>query len=373
MNLTSLNLTPHPDDCRSAASYVAAGLQLATRRGAPPPPGRGSPDAWHRVGDVSADAIRACVELASRPASNGRCFELVDDVAEAWATEGHTNPTQGADVEARTRDVRVANSALRRWSIATSCALALVRCQASGAIPPDVEWDALDAISVGTNASSSAGAFALLASARARSDPGIASTRVAATMRAPLAKRAPAIATLVAERVAELYALGGGFGVGSNKTGVGSIRAFAARARELAVAVHDAFRGFKSIAPTTWQRSLDASATHPAFQVPFLAVLGFLRGVPLLSPGGVDDVSPALAAIDALARLEFARTPDPRYVTLLRDVANALASDDDGPRDWRERRARRSSRIPSPSSTPFSAGASRGATTTRWDPGRTCS
>ena len=214
LNITSLNLTPHPDDCRSAASYVAAGLQLATRRGTPPPPGRGSPDAWHRVGDVSADAIRACVELASRPASNGRCFELVDDVAEAWATEGHTNPTQGADVEARTRDVRVANSALRRWSIATSCALALVRCQASGAIPPDVEWDALDAILVGTNASSSAGAFALLASARARSDPSTTSTRVAATMRAPLAKRAPAIATLVAERVAELYALGGGFGVG---------------------------------------------------------------------------------------------------------------------------------------------------------------
>lgn len=329
---TSLNLTPHPDDCRSAASYVAAGLQLATRRGAPPPPGRGSPDAWHRVGDVSADAIRACVELASCPASNGRCFELVDNVAEAWATEGHPTPTptEGADVEARTRDVLVANSALRRWSIATSCALALVRCQASGAIPPDVEWDALDAILVGTNASCAAGAFALLASARARSDPSATSTRVAACARAPLAKRAPAIATLVAERVAELYGLGGGFGVqgGSKKTGVGSIHAFAARARELAVAVHDAFRGFKSIAPTTWQRSLDASATHPAFQVPFLATLGLLRGVPLLSPGGVDDVSPALAAIDALARLEFARTPDPRYVTLLRDVANALASDD---------------------------------------------
>ena len=49
-----------------------------------------------------------------------------------------------------------------------------------------------------------------------------------------------------------------------------------------------------------------------------------------LVPGlSADDVSPALAAIDALARLEFARTPDPRYATLLRDVANALASDDD--------------------------------------------
>ena len=120
----------------------------------------------------------------------------------------------------------------------------------------------------------------------------------------------------------------GGFTAGgSQKTGVKfSIHSFAARARELAVAVHDAFRGFKSIAPTAWQRSLDASATHPAFQGPFLTVLGLLRGVPLLS--SADDVSPALAAIDALARLEFARTPDPRYATLLRDVANALASDD---------------------------------------------
>ena len=118
-------------------------------------------------------------------------------------------------------------------------------------------------------------------------------------------------------------------GAGSGKTGVGSIHSFANRARELAVAVHDAFRGFKSIAPTTWQRSLDASATHPAFQGPFLAALALLRGVPLLSPGvSADDVSPALSAIDALARLEFARTPDPRYATILRDVANALASDD---------------------------------------------
>ena len=327
---TSLNLGPRPDECRSAAAYVAAGLQLATRRGAPPPPGRGSPDAWHRVGDVSADAVRACVALASCPAG-GRCFELVDDVAETWANEGHANPTEGADVETRPRAdaARAANSALGRWSIATSCALALVRCQASGAIPPDVEWDALEAISVGTNRSCAAGAFALLASARARSDPGRASARVAACARAPLAKRAPAIATLVAERVAELHALGGGFGAGSGKTGVGSIHSFANRARELAVAVHDAFRGFKSIAPTTWQRSLDASATHPAFQGPFLAALALLRGVPLLSPGvSADDVSPALAAIDALARLEFARTPDPRYATLLRDVANALASDD---------------------------------------------
>ena len=334
---TSLNLTLRPDECRSAASYVAAGLQLATRRGAPPPPGRGSPDAWHRVGDVSADAIRACVALASCPAGGGRCFELARDVAEAWAAEGYSNPTEGADVEARTasqgglpRDVaaRAANAALGRWSIATSCALALVRCQASGAIPPDVEWDALDAISVGTNRSSAAGAYALLASARARADPGRASASVAACARAPLAKRAPAIATLVAERVTELHALRGGFTAGgSQKTGVKfSIRSFAARARELAVAVHDAFRGFKSIAPTAWQRSLDASATHPAFQVPFLTVLGLLRGVPLLS--SADDVSPALAAIDALARLEFARTPDPRYATLLRDVANALASDD---------------------------------------------
>ena len=38
LNLASLNLTLRPDECRSAASYVAAGLQLATRRGAPPPP-----------------------------------------------------------------------------------------------------------------------------------------------------------------------------------------------------------------------------------------------------------------------------------------------------------------------------------------------
>ena len=335
---TSLNLTLRPDECRSAAAYVAAGLQLATRRGAPPPPGRGSPDAWHRVADVGADAIRACVALASCPAGGGRCFELARDVAEAWAAEGYSNPTEGADVEARTasqgglpRDVaaRAANAALGRWSIATSCALALVRCQASGAIPPDVEWDALDAISVGTNRSSAAGAYALLASARTRADPGRASASVAACARAPLAKRAPAIATLVAERVTELHALRGGFTAGgSQKTGVKfSIRSFAARARELAVAVHDAFRGFKSIAPTAWQRSLDASATHPAFQVPFLTVLGLLRGVPLLS--SADDVSPALAAIDALARLEFARTPDPRYATLLRDVANALASDDD--------------------------------------------
>ena len=54
----------------------------------------------------------------------------------------------------------------------------------------------------------------------------------------------------------------------------------------------------------TWQRALDASATHPVFQGPFLVALGLLRGVPLVE---TDDVSPAAGAIDALARLEFAR------------------------------------------------------------------
>ena len=254
---TSLNLTLRPDECRSAASYVAAGLQLATRRGAPPPPGRGSPDAWHRVGDVSADAIRACVALASCPAGGGRCFELARDVAEAWAVEGYSNPTQGADVEARTTHPcgRVTRTGRRRTSGERGGARTLVhrdvvraRARPVPSVrrhPPDVEWDALDAISVGTNRSSAAGAYALLASARARADPGRASASVAACARAPLAKRAPAIATLVAERVTELHALRGGFTAGgSQKTGgPHSIRSFAARARELAVAVHDASRG----------------------------------------------------------------------------------------------------------------------------------
>ena len=122
-----------------------------------------------------------------------------------------------------------------------------------------------------------------------------ASAAVAACARAPLAKRADAIVTLVAERVVELTAAGNDAGVSS---------ACVSRSREFAVAFHESFRAFKAAAPVTWQRALDASATHPVFQGPFLVALGLLRGVPLLE---TDDVSPAAAAIDALARLEFAR------------------------------------------------------------------
>ena len=153
----------------------------------------------------------------------------------------------------------------------------------------------MDAILVGAHRSSALGSFLLRRLAARRADPKAASAAVAACARAPFAKRADAIVTLVAERVVELTAAGNDAGVSS---------ACVSRSREFAVAFHESFRAFKAAAPVTWQRALDASATHPVFQGPFLVALGLLRGVPLLE---TDDVSPAAGAIDALARLEFAR------------------------------------------------------------------
>ena len=338
---TSLNLTLRPDECRSAASYVAAGLQLATRRGAPPPPGRGSPDAWHRVGDVSADAIRACVALASCPAGGGRCFELARDVAEAWAAEGYSNPTQGADVEARTTThagglppdaaTRAANAAaLGRWSIATSCALSLVRCQASGAIPPRRRVGRARR-HLGRYQQIVRGGCLRVTRVRegeggSREERPRPSRRVRARRSPnarPRSRRSSPSESRSFTRCAAVSQLA------VRKKPADLIRFVRSRLeRESSPSRCTTLSGGSNrVAPTAWQRSLDASATHPAFQGPFLTVLGLLRGVPLLS--SADDVSPALAAIDALARLEFARTPDPRYATLLRDVANALASDDD--------------------------------------------
>jgi hypothetical protein len=291
------------DECKSAAAYVAAGLSLATRRG--PPSGRPSGrllDSWIRAGDFTDDAIRRAVALASCATAGRAVFDPVEDAAGAWArgVSSESDPSLESDglvgsAGAHHRSDVDAARALGRWTTATSCALALVRCQASRSIPPDVEREALDAILVGAHRSSAIGSFLLRRLAERRADPKATSAAVAACARAPLAKRADAIVALVAERVVELTAAGNDAGVSS---------ACVSRSREFAVAFHESFRAFKAAAPVTWQRALDASATHPVFQGPFLVALGLLRGVPLLE---TDDVSPAAGAIDALARLEFAR------------------------------------------------------------------
>jgi hypothetical protein len=291
------------DECKSAAAYVAAGLSLATRRG--PPSGRPSGrllDSWIRAGDFTDDAIRRAVALASCATAGRAVFDPVEDAAGAWArgVSSESDPSLESDglvgsAGAHHRSDVDAARALGRWTTATSCALALVRCHAGRSIPPDVEREALDAILVGAHRSSAIGSFLLRRLAERRADPKATSAAVAACARAPLAKRADAIVALVAERVVELTAAGNDAGVSS---------ACVSRSREFAVAFHESFRAFKAAAPVTWQRALDASATHPVFQGPFLVALGLLRGVPLLE---TDDVSPAAGAIDALARLEFAR------------------------------------------------------------------
>ena len=326
---TSLNLGPRPDECRSAAAYVAAGLQLATRRGA-----LRRRDADRRTrGIASVTSARTPSARASRSRRVPR-----GEVFRARRRRRRDVGERGSHESDRGRRRRDANQGGRRSSGELGARSMVHRdvVRARARPVPSVRRDT-PRRRVG-RAGSHLGRYQRIVrggrvcvtrvgevevgsgkSVRARRGVRARAPRQTRPRDRDAGGRASRGATRVGRRFRRRF----------GKTGVGSIHSFANRARELAVAVHDAFRGFKSIAPTTWQRSLDASATHPAFQGPFLAALALLRGVPLLSPGAsADDVSPALAAIDALARLEFARTPDPRYATLLRDVANALASDD---------------------------------------------
>lgn len=70
----------------------------------------------------------------------------------------------------------------------------------------------------------------------------------------------------------------------------------------------DGYRGFRQSTPPQWQSALDPTAVHPAFSAPFASAVAVLRGVPLGS-GGFPSL---IAAIDALAHLEFARVADGR-------------------------------------------------------------
>jgi hypothetical protein len=291
------------DECKSAAAYVAAGLSLATRRG--PPSGRPSGrllDSWIRAGDFTDDAIRRAVALASCATAGRAVFDPVEDAAGAWArgVSSESDPSPESDglvgsAGAHHRSDVDAARALGRWTTATSCALALVRCQARP-VHPAGRREGGAGRDPRRRASIVGHRFIFTSQARrAASRPeGCVRRRRRVCPRALRETRRR-------DRHARRRARGGAHG-GWNDAGVSS--ACVSRSREFAVAFHESFRAFKAAAPVTWQRALDASATHPVFQGPFLVALGLLRGVPLLE---TDDVSPAAGAIDALARLEFAR------------------------------------------------------------------
>jgi len=153
----------------------------------------------------------------------------------------------------------------------------------------------------------------LRAAARAGADPRAAGAAVAVATRAPLARRAPAVAALCAARIAE------------SPLGAGALLPATGRTAAFAQHFHNGYRSFKQLAPLTWQDALDPTAVHPAFSIPFAAAVTLLSGVPL----GVAGTPALTAAVDALAHLEFARVADPRYATLLRDVAGAMGGDDE--------------------------------------------
>ena len=208
--------------------------------------------------------------------------ELVDEVAETWAIEGYA----GIRPKRRRRD---ANQGGRR-SFGELGARSMVHrdvvrararpVPASGAMPP-AWWDALEAISVGTNGSCAAGAFGVLALGEVEVGSGRASPRASRRARArpsPQTRRdRDAGGRAVAELLPRWAAVSAP--VRERELERRLIHSFANRARELAVAVHDAFPGVQI------HRTDDVAAIArrlrdaPGVQGPFLAALHLLRGV----------------------------------------------------------------------------------------------
>ena len=213
--------------------------------------------------------------------------------------------------------------------------LSLARALAERATSPAP--DVLFAVVAGTHLELSRAADALHRCDATREDPSTVSHRVATACASRVVRRAPALVAIAASRVREIP--------GDETRRASCARAMTERCAVFARRHHAAYRAFREAVPARWRDGLDGSAVAPALSRPFAATLACAHEVSkdverAIATSAEDGTSTDAAAdgaalaetlanvVDALAHLEFARSPNPAYADVLRVVASSLGGDD---------------------------------------------